>query len=319
MRLTVLAVLLSVIALVSCSDGTETASGPGAAGTEVELSQVRGVIPSAAGAPGTPLGDGIELVDGTVLIGDPIETRHELGQGDDQTVTTVWQAASLIDGGDPLAIIDDYLAQAESRGMTDHTRNGCTLDRSVTICAAQAATPSGDEPRSLTISVMRGRRGDLLSDHVIVQHATGEAPWLVWPDGLPPGDAEVPAAPGPEDWPPLATVGEPLETADELERALIVEDGSLLAGPPHLALEDTTGGIEAVLEVTGDPDTVLRSYLDQIGRENVDTWVPGERTRIGDVTQTRAIASVAGGDAYSFTLVERPDRPTWLHIHGGHD
>ena len=172
--------------------------------------------------------------------------------------------------------------------------------------AGSGRVPDGEPP----LGTVPTRRGTT---------APGEAPWLETPDGVPPGEAVVPAPPDPDSWPPLATVGESLGTANELERALVVEDGSRLAGPPHLILEDATGGIEAVLEVTGDPHTVLRAYLDQIGKENVDTYVPGERIRTGDVTQTMAIASVAGGDFYQFTLIERPGRPTWLHILGGHD
>src|SRR5690606_36010040 len=98
-----------------------------------------------------------------------------------------------------------------------------------------------------------------------------------------------------------------------------VEAGSRLAGPPHLTLEDATGGFEAILEVTGPPRDVLRAYLEQLLMKRLDTQQAPERVRVGGVTHTTATYATAGGDYYQFTLIEQAGRPTLLHVLGGHD
>ncbi|MCU1499919.1 MAG: hypothetical protein JWM47_3872, partial [Acidimicrobiales bacterium] len=210
-----------------------------------------------------------------------------------------------------------YLALARSICLTDQAERGGVLDGYVRFCSAVAAAPEG-EPRSISISMLRGRRGDVLSNHVLVHYATGGL--RASPSkGKRYGSAPVPVAPDPSDWPPLATVGEPIGTAMELNRALVVEAGSRLAGPPLLTSRDATGGIEAILEVTGPPRAVLRAYVEQLGTDTLDAHGVGDRVRIGDITHTGGTAAVSGGDYYQFTLIEQEGRPTLLHVLGGKD
>ncbi|MCU1499817.1 MAG: hypothetical protein JWM47_3770, partial [Acidimicrobiales bacterium] len=129
------AAMVGVLVSAACTD-ERGAPSPSAVARDRPLTG--GVLSSVAGVPGTPLGDGIELAEGTVLIGDPIQTRQSRGDGAGREVVAVtgWEATSLIDGGDPVAIIEDYLAQARALGLTDQADRGCVLDGDVTFCSA---------------------------------------------------------------------------------------------------------------------------------------------------------------------------------------
>ena len=274
------------------------------------------VIPSGAGAPGTPLGDGFTVVDGTTLVGDPIPIGVAVVRNGQPILDEGWTATSVVDGGDPVAIIDAYMDQAERAGLTQQPGTGCTLEVDVAVCSAFARSPEVAEPRSVSATVVRGRREDLLSDHVILRYSTTD---LSWDHGQQRNDREPNlTTPAPTTWPPLVPVGEPLGTAGETTHAVVVQDGSRLAAPAHLNLDDTTGGIVAMLEVAGDPRSVLQAYLDHLTGLGLDASTPQD-LEIGDAVVTSASPSEAGGDHFTLTLVERPGRPTWLVIEGSHD
>ena len=276
------------------------------------------MIPSAAGRPGTSLGDGFEVTEGTTLIGDPIPIGVAVVYRGEPIVDDGWTADLLVDGGDPLAIVETYLEQAADAGLVPVVEPGCRADRGegVVVCSGAARSLESSPPRSLTVEVVRGRRGDVYSDHVVVRYATTELYWetpAVWYGGEP--TTEVP---DPQPWPTAPNVGEPLGTAGETMTSVIVEEGSRLAGPTRLQLDDATGGVVAILEVTGDPASVLESYLDQLVARGLQTGEPEVR-QIGDATLTTAWAAESGGDGFQLSLVERPERPVWLQISGSHD
>jgi hypothetical protein len=274
------------------------------------------VIASAVGPPGTDLGDGFTVADGTVLIGDPIPLGV-LGTEDDVPIVDEgWSASLVVDGAEPRAIVDAYLAQAEAAGL-ERLGAGCGLDGEDLVCSGGARSADRAEPRSLLVRTVRGPRRDLVSDHVEVRYSTTD---LHWRYGVSPGFADDhPPDLGPVTWPPLPGPGELLPSDGEVRTPIPIQEGSRLAGPVHLNLDDATGGIVAVLEVTGDPDEVLGSYLDLFsaagGFEDPTT---DDRT-IGDAVVTKASTFQAGGDHLDLTLVERPGRPVWLHIRGAHD
>jgi hypothetical protein len=197
------------------------------------------VIPSAAGPPGTPLGDGFEVVEGTALVGDPIPIGVAVVRQGHPIVDEGWTATLIVAGGDPIEIIDAYMRQAERAGLVEQPGTGCTHDLDVAICSAFARSPNVTEPRSVSATVVRGRRDDVLSDHVIVSFSTTDTYWnhgQIRSDG----DRDL-ATLAPTAWPPLTPVGEPLGTAGETTHAVVVEDGSRLAAPPRLNLDDHRG------------------------------------------------------------------------------
>lgn len=273
------------------------------------------VIPSGAGAPGTPLGDGFTVVEGTTLVGDPIPIGVAVVRNGQPILDEGWTATSVVDGGDPVAIVDAYMGQADRAGLIEQRGTGCTMELDVDVCSAFARSPEGAEPRSVSATVVRGRREDVLSDHVILRYSTTD---ISWDHGQRNNGQWNLTAPAPATWPPLVPVGEPLGTAGETRHSVVVQEGSRLAAPAHLNLDDATGGIVAMFEVTGDPRSVLQAYLDHLTDLGLDTSTPQE-LEIGDAIVTSASPSEAGGDHFTLTLVERSGRPTWLVIEGSHD
>jgi hypothetical protein len=306
----VVVALLGTMALAIGACGDSSATGPQSTSTRAP------VIASAAGPPGTALGDGFTVVEGTTLIGDPIPIGVAVLYQGQPIVDEGWTATSIAAGGDPIEIIDAYMRQAEDAGLVQQPRTGCARDLDVTICSAFARSTDAAEPRSLAATVVRGGRDDVLSDHVVVRFSTTD---LYWEHGQVggPGDQDL-TIPASTAWPPLASVGEPLGTAGETTHAVVVQEGSRLAGPPRLDLDDATGGIVAILEVTGDPRSVLQTYLDHLAQLGLEGRTP-EVLEIGDAVVTTAYPAEAGGDHFTITLVERSGRPTWLVIEGTHD
>ena len=92
-----------------------------------------------------------------------------------------------------------------------------------------------------------------------------------------------------------------------------------MAGPVRPHLEDATGGIVAILEVTGEPDEVFAAYLDGLLEQQVPSNGDPIVRRAGDARVTDAFPGGGGGDYFRLTLVERTGHPTWLAIEGGHD
>jgi hypothetical protein len=267
------------------------------------------VIPSAAGPSGTALGDGFEVVEGTTLIGDPVPLGLLAEVDGEPIVDEGWVATSIIDEGGPMDIVEAYADQAASLGLVALHEPGCDLDRDVVICSAAARSSDRSEPRSLVVEAVRGRRADVVSNHAVVRYGRSGWSWEGAPERRRPAGGGDLALPDVGRWPPLPGVGDPVGTAGETLRNVTVQEGSRLAGPPRLNLDDATGGVVAILEVTGEPRSVLDAYG---GSEH-------HVQQVGDARVTTTRIEEAGGDHFTFTLVERPERPTWLAIEGSHD
>lgn len=274
------------------------------------------VISSAAGPPGTSLGDGFSVVEGTVLVGPPIPIGIAVVSNGKPILDEGWTATSIIDGADPLDIVDAYMRQAERVGLVEQAGSGCSVQRDVATCSAFARSPDPAEPRSVAATVVRGQRADLWSNHVVVLFSTAEIYWT-YGDMMSTDEGDI-ELPPPAPWPSLPTGGDPLPTADEIRDPVEVQEGSRLAGPPRLNIDDATGGMVAILEVTGEPKAVLQRYLEHLASLGSIGADP-EVLEVGDALVTQAHASEAGGDDFTVTLVQRPGSPTWLQIEGSHD
>ena len=265
-----------------------------------------------SGRPGTPLGDGLEVVDGTTLLADPRPYLSADGE------MAGWLATSVVDGGDPLAVVDAYLDQAEAAGLTPQGEPTCAPDPTPTgfICTGFARSGDPADPRSMSVTFLRGQRVDLVSNHVIVTFSSTDVTSSSdMPTSGGGGDVSLPDA---RPWGQLPEVGEALPADGEVTRRIVIQPGSRLAGPPHLSLDDATGGTHAIFEVTGEPIAVFDAYLEHLHDLGLEGAPPTER-RSGGVVVTEAFANVAGGDDVFLRLVERPDRPTWLWLSAGHD
>jgi hypothetical protein len=259
------------------------------------------------------LGNGFVVAEGTILIGDPVPTGVAHLYNDQPIVDDGWVATLIVDGGRPRAVVANYLTQAEQAGLVGRVGQGCFSDDAVLLCAGFARSPDRNPPRSLSVEVVRGSRADVVSNHVVVRFSTIQ---LFWEYGV--GDDDPAAATPAAAWPPLPDVGEPIGTAGETQANAIIQEGSRLAGPPHLYLDDSTGGIVAMLEVTGEPREVLDRYLDHLTSMGLVASEP-EVLDLGGAVLTTAHASESGGDGFVLQLVERPGRPPWLRLTGSHD
>jgi hypothetical protein len=281
-----------------------------------DSSSARPVLSSAAGEPGTPLGNGYEVAAGTTLIGDPVPGGTAYYTNNEPVIDDGWTATMVVEGRELTEIVDAYLRQAEDNGLKIVTSPRCGLDVKVTICTGFARSNSESDFTTLTVQALRGMRADVVSDHVVVQFSTLEVTWSAG-ERLQTSGVGAPI-PDPVGWPPLPAVGDTLGTAGEVTRSVTIERGSRLAGPPRLNVNDTTGGIYAVLEVTGDPSEVLHRYVQQLTRSGLSG--PSEVVETaGDAQLTKVWLDEAGGDGFKLTLVERPGRPKWLIIEGSHD
>ncbi|CAN5481229.1 hypothetical protein BH24ACT5_BH24ACT5_12820 [soil metagenome] len=227
-----------------------------------------------------------------------------------------WTATSVVNAGDPIGILDAYMGQAERVGLVQQGETGCTLEVGVTICSAFARSTDVAVPRSVSATVVRGSRDDVVSDHVVVRFSSTDFYWQ-YSQVQGAGDPHL-TIPASTSWPPLKSVGDALGNAGETTHSVVVQEGSRLAGPPRLNLDDTTGGSVAILEVTGDPGLVLQTYLDHLA-EFVPEGPAAEVLEIGDTVVTTANRSEAGGDSFTLSRVERAGRPPWLVIEGSHD
>jgi hypothetical protein len=266
---------------------------------------------------GTPLGDGFVVADGTTLIGDPIPAGIAGYTNDVPNLDDGWVATSVVDGGDPRQIVEDYLVQAEQAGLVRQPRTGCLRQR-LLRCRGFARSADPTEPRSLSIETIRGQVEDTVSDHVVVRYSTADLYWDVGGSGEQGDDPEADLAP--VDLPPLQAVGEPIGTGGTTDANVLIQPGSRLAGPTHRSLDVGNGGVVAILEVTGDPREVLDRYLDHIVslEDGFEASEP-ESIDADDAVLTTANAGESGGDSFVLALVERPGRPAWLRIEGLHD
>lgn len=274
-----------------------------------------GVV-AVGSAPGTSLGDGFEVVDGSALIGDPVPAGTSYYTNGQPVIDDGWTATLVVDGRDPTDIIGDYLRAAETNGFEIVTPTGCGEYLEASFCTGFARSrPASFE--SLTVESMRGSRDDVALDHVVVQFSTLE---LLWHEGERLQESFVSGDENrdPVAWPPLPQVGEGLGTGGEVTRSVVIEPGSRLAGPVRLTVNDVTGGIYAILEVTGDSDDVLGRYVDQLEKARL-MGPPAQVEEAAGAVITRVRLDEAGGDAFQLMLVERADRPTWLVIEGSHD
>lgn len=309
LKVCVLALLIAASAVSACGEGNAEA-----------------VSAAAFGQPGTPLGDGFDVVDGTLLIGDPIPLGREVplpaganvsAPEESSPVDQGWVASLKIDDGDPVEIMDAYIEQAEAAGMIEQPGTGCSLDYEPELrCSAFARSPDRDPPVSLGVQFVRGQRNELVSDHVIVRYSTADLYCEFGQDSVS-DDLDVEILPAPS-LPPLTQAGEQLPDGGEPLRVLTVEEGSRPAGSPHLNVNDATGGITAMLEVTDEPARVLTRYREQLAGVNITGRDPITQVLNG-ATVTTLYADQPGGDYFELVLVERSDRPTWLSVKAGHD
>ena len=294
---------LVLITLVGC-----TGRGRGPAVADPAERRIAGVpvLADHVQGPGTDLGNGFEVSEGTLLLGDVFpDTRP--GQG--VTPEAGW-SAYLVVTGDATAVLTAYADQVEAAGYAPMAIQ-CRDDEEVQRCSGGGRS-SPDKGESFTFEYQRagsGPGGGPVS-HLVLQYSK-TTPTDTGVPGIAPAPTEVPPPLLPAfapSWPALPAEGEPYEV-DPLPRQpppLTVLPGvELVAHPWFSECCGTPGSSQAVFRVTGDPRNVLSSYLE--GRNGTRS----ERTE-GDATVL--VGRGNDGHSYDMEIVLRPGEPTYMSL-----
>jgi hypothetical protein len=247
---------------------------------------------------GTPLGDGFEVAEGTVLVGEVFPSSRA-GLSSD-TIDDGWRALLLVTG-DLEQVLNAYTTQARAIGLFPHPRCVETPD------GVLACTGFADETNhAIEIWLQRGRAEEAGSpvSHVFLRYRrTGPEP--AGRDAVPAEDSHDVSAPWdvvPDGWPELPKPGE------RYEHSLAVpEHTELLA---HPAQPWSAWGSVAVFEVTGDPRPVVESLVGGRGRAGR----PAVRESHGARTTSGYTINPSPAGTVWAQAVERDGRPTYLMV-----
>jgi hypothetical protein len=236
------------------------------------------VADGTAAGPGTPLGAGLEVPDGSVLLGTSFPDLEGGGF-----------RALLLVPGDPVAVFNDMRDQAATMGLEGDA--GCLSAGDRLGCSTRLADPADGETLSVTLTRRVTELGSV-SGLGLRYRPPGSAP-----DVTPGSQGGGPTTP----IPPLALPAPPLPPVDPADVGLLVrppaspavsvEPGSELVGAAGPCACDGEGW-SFVVEVTGVIHDVVAAY----GRQVADLGsVPdiAER-RVGEVT---VLALRVGGGA----------------------
>lgn len=229
-----------------------------------------GVVPARAGItlpPGTSIGAGLEVAEGSYLLGGALPYLYSSMHGGDPIEDDGFEAHLLVT--EPLRdVVDRYRAQAVAAGF-EMSPVWCVEREGVVACHTQCQEscgfPSGYEHgRTLVIGGEQGavaRRGPRSTipppvSHLRIEHRSiGDPPF--------PTEAAVAPAPltttrgaVPADWPPLPDVDDPIYSFNDFE----VAPGTILLA--H-GLGSSDGVTRAIFEVVDDSDSVIEQITRQ--------------------------------------------------------
>lgn len=288
---------------------------------------VGAVEPTAAFGPGTGLGDGFEVTEGSTLIGAPIPLGTTVVLNGEPIVDDGWRAFLYVDG-EPEAVVDAYLEQADERGLTPvplpdsevFAEEGEAPAQGWGRCGSndglgyrcRAAASDGDAT-CLTVDVMRERGASHL-ELALMRNYRFDVPCGAPAGVLVLGGEVVPGPP--ERWPALPGPGEPFgERWEHLSEIHVQEGSQVVAAPIRHDMCDT---VTAALAVDGEPLEVLDRYVAAFGAlMNIEPDVTSERDeRAGVVLERRRINEPAGGRSFTADLVVDAEGQGWLYLSG---
>lgn len=272
------------------------------------------LVPARAGVtlpPGTPIGAGFEVAEGSYLLGGALPYLYSTMHGGDPIEDDGFQAHLL--ATQPIRdVLERYRAQAVAAGF-QMSPVACSDDAGVVACLTQCQVACGfpnadgfEHGRALSIGGTQGRVGadqPPLSHVGITYRRIGEPPFPT-DDVVGPEDS-APAARGtvPEDWPPLPEVGEPVYSFNDFE----VAPGTILLAHGLLATRGS-GETVAIFEVVDDVDSVIDRFASQ---PRVPEEHPTRETlQRGDHRIDRV--SWSDGRSQTLELHDLPDGPTIL-------
>jgi hypothetical protein len=321
-------VLLLLLA-VACSDRGSTdrdrsEAAPTPSPTVTEVSGIP-VLAGTTRGPGTPLRDGLEVAEGTVLLGTVFPTGAAVSINGVPVEDRGWRASLLVTG-DPVEVMRAYLAQAADAGLGEFPdgAGSCKDDEKAYYrCEAWSGVWTAAEGGFFSAVLHRREAMGATAavSHLLLTYRNAGRSTSPTTISFTESGAERPSGvPVPSRWEPLAGPGEPFGVGFAPTRPLTVEPGSLLVAPPGINL-DLFDTYVAVLLVTGDPDEVMAAYADQVADlENVSNPPARVRFRRDDgAVVLSTFAEVAGGDSWSLEAVVREGEPTWVLVETTYD
>lgn len=244
-----------------------------------------------------PLADGLEIEDGSALIGTVFPHPYDTG----------WSARLRIDG-DPREVFDSYREQTEAvvnLSMRPDSATGCFQDDPDGF--PHDPRPHANFPGFPLACFSGGVSGHFAVYLTALVNPEEDRAYLTidFEHLHPINPPLLPLAP---DGPAAPPTDEEIHESGPAEEPLRVIEGSRLVDEPL----PTAGGIgyEAVLEVTGDPLTVMRGYAVEFGREH-------EGDLRGDDRVLVARYESAGG-GYPAAVAVIGD-PTFIRVTYGYD
>lgn len=291
---------------------------------------------------GTPIGDGFVVPASSVALTQPITPEAPQGPSS-------WSVELVPD--DPIEAMNDLITQASDLGfeLGGFTPTPCVYDDEAVDSATssqQPWPPPADQPvpRSIECSVSGYRVRDGVADRLWMTtgqrfvESLGELPGTTGsisieqmstdvlmahdgphdyePSTIAPMPDTFPAAHEPPDPPELA-VGDSLIPSVEpglweaWEPQLV--EGSRLVVPTRSPI--CQGGFASVLDITGDPDTVMAGYVEQLRAWSAEYGQPPETSevRLFDRRVVRSEASVDGTSLTATMVVGLDGEPTRMN------
>lgn len=249
----VVAVLMVALLGAGCNDERDRAAPP----LESALSD----------PPGTTLGDGFSVAEGTRLLGHTFPSVIA-GYHNDEPIQDDGWVASLLVTGDLDDVLAAYRAQANAAGLPLRAiATNCGTEGSLTRCSAQGFGGTPDDPRSILLEADVGEIDGNPVSHLTLTYFDVE----VTTDGtifppVPPDPASAPPlrarARPPTDWPAEPTGDGRFGTRLTDGERFRLEPGSEMVGPVHRKGYGFVSFV-AVLAVDGDAEAVVDGFLDQ--------------------------------------------------------
>ncbi len=269
---------LTVAMLLAVSCGGNAGAGDTAAGsspsTDVALDRVGPfeVMVDATAGPGTELAEGLEVAEGSVLMGSTFPAADRSGRDG------AFLALALVTG-DPVAVFNDYLEQARALGMSP-APGGCYGNPRRIHCMNLLADSRDGE--SLLVVLARGPgAGYGQVSHVALRYLPPGTPDLSTAGSRPvPPTAPLPLVPlpdGPIERPPSTDIAVAVRPAGSQPVPLV--DGSQLVGPAG-PCGCAAVGWSAVVRVTGDARRAVQDWAAALGAPGatIERTVAGGRT-----------------------------------------
>jgi hypothetical protein len=225
----------------------------------------------ATAGPGTTLVEGLEVAEGSVLLGPTFPAADRSGRNGG------FLALALVTG-DPVAVFNDYLEQARALGMVP-APGGCFGNPQRINCVNLLADSRDGE--SLLVVLTRGPgAGYGPVSHVALRYLPPGTPDLSTAEPRPvPPTAPLPVVPlpdGPVARPPSTDIAVAVRPAGSEPVPLV--DGTELVGPPG-PCGCAVDGWSAVLRVTGDPRQAVQDWAAALGNPGatIETTEAGGR------------------------------------------